>query len=375
MAEAERKCVDYTNVHLDNQRLPIKPVKSKLIWKTDEPAFQNIVRQFEESPTPGFFLTTERTGREVRVRSHLNRHCILSSDIFYGPNGKLYRDVDAKGVGYTRGIPIRFLGVRDPEMEGDMEKRGIMHHEVALEDCLISEEISPLVRVARPIALIELFELVEQDGRVVSREEVGKRLYSRFELVRPTIAIRAMGVTSRVYDLLVQKEIKNEAYVKEIIDDALGFVQQELQRPINPEDYVTWFAETMGRQLGTLHKNKMWTDFSCQIHQGTHNLTLDCRLTDTHHYVTPKSTTRYFEQVKREIERDPRLGDMFAEQMRPHTKEEIDELKKEGEQVDKQAHYFVLDQLVRGVSLIYVLGNVASNARVIFDRAFEQARA
>jgi len=378
MIELPRKYVDLTNLTMDGQRLPIEYVRSEIIWRNEEPAFQPIIQELEAAPQPGFFLTSKQNERTVRVRWHLNRHCVLKSDVFYGSEGALYRDIDAKGVGYTRNFPMIFLSVREPEMKNDMEMRGILHNEVATEDCLITEEISKLgIRAARYIAQIELFELVKGDGQVVPRQAIGKELWLNFDSVRPTIAVRAMGTTSRVYDLGIHQETNNGAYVKEIVDDAIGLVSLELGQKLTPKDYVAWFTETMGKQLGKLHKSKIWTDFMVQIHQGTHNLTLDCRLTDTYHYQTPLSAKRRYEYLVRRAAEDPKWN-LFLESDFPSnlTKEEVKAAianNKKGEEEDKRSHLFTARDFVDGVNEIYPVGK-PEEFKDMFNRAYLSER-
>lgn len=367
--------VNLSKLTLDGQKLPITPVKSQIIWTSPEPAFRHLVREIREAPQPGFFLTTKTTGKEARVRYHLNRHCIIGSEVFYDSRGQLYRDIDAKGVGYTRGFPMRFLSVREPEMDGDMEMRGILHRNVAEEDCLNTEEMHKLgIRMARHVAQIELFELVDQDGSIVPREVIGKRIGVNLDKVSPILAIRVMGTTSRVYDLKTIQEAKNQGYVREVLDDALSLVSLELGQKLKPKDYVVWFAETMGSQLGVLHKNGVWTDFSMQIHRGTHNLTLDCRLTDTYHYQTPKSYKRSYKRHLEMVRKDPRLADLLGDRLQEHPREEVEANHREGEAIDKRAHGFVLEHFIEGVCEFYPTRKMKETAKKIFNRAYEKAR-
>lgn len=373
----KRKYVDLTNLTLDGQKLPIVYVKSKIIWKSQEPTFQEIISELEAAPQPGFFLTSQKGDKEVRVRWHLNRHCILKSDIFYDSKGKLYRDIDAKGVGYTRGFPIRFLSVREPEMSGDMEMRGILHNDVAIEDCLNTEEIHDLgIRIARYIAQIELFELVNQKGEIVPRSYFNEKFWLDFDKVRPTIAIRAMGTTTRAYDLGIDIEINNKGYVKEILDDAISLVSLELNQKFSAKDYAIWLIVTMGQQLGKLHKNGVWTDFMAQIHGGMHNVTLDCRLTDTYHYQTPGSISRVYKSYSKLAKEDPEKYGWWLESRFPKnlTEEDIRKNNEEGERIDKERNKFVSKELVHFINEIYHLGNLKDEVEEIFEKAYLSER-
>jgi hypothetical protein len=372
----QRKYLDLSNLTLDGQRLPIEYVKSSIIWKSEEPAFQHIIKELEDAPQPGFFLTSRKTDKDVRVRWNLNRHCILKSDVFYDSHGTLYRDIDAKGVGYTKGFPMRFLSVREPEMDGDMEMRGILHNNVASGDCLRTEEINKLgIRLARYVAQIELFELVNQKGQIVPRQEIGKELMLNFDGVRPTLGIRAMGTTARVQDPHISPKTNNKGYVKEIIDDAIGIVSLELGCDLKPEEYAVWFVETMGKQLGRMHKNGIWTDFMAQIHQGTHNVTLDCRLTDTYHYQTPESIRREYERLVRDVEKDPRFEWMMEERFpKDLTEDEARANNSKGEERDRWTNAMVARSLVNNLDMVYPLGSLKSEAEDKFNAAYTRER-
>jgi len=63
-----------------------------------------------------------------------------------------------------------------------------------------------------------------------------------------------------------------------MFEDAKSLVSQELGRGNNPltdQEYLEWFAETLGKNVGLMHKNG-W------FHAGLspHNITLDCSVCD-----------------------------------------------------------------------------------------------
>ncbi len=371
-----RRYVDLTNLTLDGQRLPAVYVNSRIIYKSDESSFQGIIRDLESRDKPGFFLTNQKGDFYVRIRWMLNRHCVLSSDLFYDSKRNLYRDIDAKGVGYTRGFPMKFLSVRLPEMEGDIELRGILHDDVAIEDREITEELEELgIRVARHVAQIELYDLVNQEGEVVPRNYFSEEIGVNLDMVRPTVAIRAMGTTSRIWDLRVNNNTHNQNYIREIVDDAVSLVSAELGYELSPEEYVEWFVDTMGRQLGVIHRNKMMTDFTGQIHGGQHNLTLDCRLTDTYHYQTPKKLRRIYERLLREAEGQPALkgllDDMFPSNK---TEEEVRENNRRCDKIDREGHERVVKAFTDSVGEIYPLGSLKDDVVDRFGKAYESEK-
>jgi hypothetical protein len=372
-----RNYVDLTDLTLDGQRMPAVYVKSHIIRKNDEPGFSSLIRELEEAMYPGFFLTKGEGDFDIRLRWSLNRHAIWKSDIFYDSEGMIYRDVDAKGVGYTLGFPMLFLAVREPEMQNDMEMRGIQHHERAIEDYRVAEEdLHRLgIRVVRPVALVELFELVNPEGEIVERDYYNDKIGLNFDKVRPTISLRAMGTSARVQNLSLPEETHGQKYVKEIVDDAINLVSLEVGCRLKPADYAVWFVETMGRQLGRMHKNAIWTDFTMQIHQGLHNLTLDCRLADLSHYQTPRKNRELHEAWSRKAKEDPDFA-WFLEHRFPSTLTagEARRGNEGGERQDVWGHLMATKSLVEGVDQIYPLGSLKSEVEGRFEDAYRKER-
>lgn len=180
ITKEKRTGSDFSNLRLDGKELPAVYVRSSFERKSGNPAFLHLLRALENQPQPGLFFTPNETGdKMLRVRLRLNRHGILSSEIFRDQQGRIYRDVDVKGIGYIHCYPMRVLPVQDPHMENDEEERGILHHDFAQDDWLITEELTKHnIRVAGNVALIELFELVDRVGSgeaaIVPRDQVGK---------------------------------------------------------------------------------------------------------------------------------------------------------------------------------------------------------
>ncbi|MBD3259005.1 hypothetical protein GF371_00050 [Candidatus Woesearchaeota archaeon] len=381
--EIIRQYVDLSTLTLDGQRLPFTFVKSDFLWKNEDPAFRAMIKELEKAPQPGFFLTNKEGNGTIRTRWALNRHGIWKSEKFRDSNGLLYRDVDAKGIGYTRGHPPVFLSVREPEMSGDMEMRGISDYDVAIGDRLHSEEIYGMgIRIARFVAQIELLELVNQEGEIVPRQEIGDKLGLNFDRVRPTLSLRAMGTTARVWDInFIDEKVKNRGYVREIIDDAIALVSEELGQELTPADYAAWFVDTMGKQLGLMHKNRVWTDFMAQIHGGMHNLTLDGRLCDTYHYQTPQSCKRRFEHLKAEVEKHKesqphlsQLNEQMLEEQFGKTEEQVRKQNAKGEATDKWHHVRVAENFLIGVNEIHPTGILAKEAKQRLEKAYASER-
>lgn len=109
------------------------------------------------------------------------------------------------------------------------------------------------------------------------------------------VEIRGFGTKARIGDILSKPADMIEDKKKEIkellLEDAKKLVSQELGRENNPltdQEYLEWFAETLGENVGLMHKNGWVHGF---LHD--HNITLDCRIADL----------GSVKQIDREIER------------------------------------------------------------------------
>lgn len=367
----ERKKVDFSGICLNGQRLPAVYVKSKIIRKTSDSAFGDILAELDLSLYPGYFFTPSGKGDKFPiVRLHLNRHGIIRQNTFRDKKDMLYRDIDAKGMGFVHGIPMQVLPIQESSMEGDMELRGLSHYSPSEEEWLNGEELHELgFRVARPVAEIELFELVNKNGNIVSRTEILNE-FGLNDKVRPVIQIRAMGTTSRVSDLLnLDRNTSYNLYAKEIIDDAIGIVSDELGIKIKPADYAIWFIETLSSMVGKLHSINASPDFRMQIHGGTHNVTLDCRLIDTHLYETPKSLQRMADERRRTLETRPDLAKSLGYHREP-SQQEIQANYAQVEKKDRQRTLHLLERFIGGVDNVYPLKGLVNEVNKRFGETY-----
>ena len=170
----KRKYVDLSTMTLNGQVLPARYVDSKIIWENEDPNFAHIVQDLKESPKPGYFLTRKGKGdKKVNVRWGLNRHGITEFETFRDKHGRVYRDIDDKGIGYSRGYPMFVIPVRLPEMRNDHELRGLREYDSAKSELDNTIELYEKgFRVVPHIALVELFELVDKNGDIVPRKDV-----------------------------------------------------------------------------------------------------------------------------------------------------------------------------------------------------------
>jgi hypothetical protein len=182
--------------------------------------------------------------------------------IFQDSEGFVYRDLDFKGVGLTSHF---FHVIGNP---------GFLDKKDAEEDYKLSEKFIEVgIRTYRVAAIIELKEVIHK-GKKITVDEA-KELGIINQDFQPVIEIRCFGTKARILDTLPQRGLPKE-YREMLIYDAIDLVSKELRRPISLEEYLFWFAETLGRNIGLMHKNG-WVHNNLR---GLHNIALDCRIVD-----------------------------------------------------------------------------------------------
>jgi hypothetical protein len=182
--------------------------------------------------------------------------------IFRDSRGVVYRDLDFKGVGATLHSP------------SFIENFGFLDKNEAEKDYELSEKfIQAGIRTYRVAAIIELKEVTHK-GKKITVDEA-KELGIINQNFQPVIEIRCFGTKARILDILPQGGLPKE-YREMLINDAIDLVSKELGRTISLEEYLSWFAETLGRNIGLMHKNG-WVHLNLRI---LHNITLDCRIVD-----------------------------------------------------------------------------------------------
>lgn len=182
--------------------------------------------------------------------------------IFRDSRGVVYRDLDFKGVGPTSHFP------------SFIENFGFLDKNEAERDFELSEKfIQAGIRTYRVAAIIELKEVIHK-GKKITVDEA-KELGIIDQNFQPVIEIRCFVTKARILDILPQGRLpKKDREI--LINDAIHLVSKELGRPISLEEYLSWFAETLGRNIGLMHKNG-WVHNNLRI---LHNITLDCRIVD-----------------------------------------------------------------------------------------------
>ena len=252
----------------------------------------------------GMFLTPNPQEGEnifnLEVSESHTRSGILGRVIFNDKEGRLYRDIDLKGMGYiTSGPDVDGKGYKREvgPVLGSYGKRsgeqsqfssflgttGIANQELIRRDIDFSEKfLKAGIRTHRVIAVIDLTEIIDEDGKKISIAEAKeKEILSKED--EPVIEVRAFGVRSRLFDLMNHsKKIVSDGTLlpkaRKILDDAKNFVAQEQNINLaNFTDgaYFKWLADTTAINIARMRFNG-WVSGYLTVH----NITLDGRLVD-----------------------------------------------------------------------------------------------
>ncbi|MBI2635241.1 MAG: hypothetical protein HYW79_01715 [Parcubacteria group bacterium] len=256
------------------KKLPAVEVKNEVVWVNDD---VEMPFKFEEDKPSkiGVFLTTEPNDGEsvfhVKVMDNHFRSALLGKVVFRDKEGNLYRDVDIKGMG-----PINPANLMVESIEAGSSKNvakgktpwGFMDWGYAETDRDMSEFfIKQGLRTHRALAIIRLDEVVVEDGEKMSVSKARKFGYIKYT-TEPVIEVRAFGTKARIAD----------SSNKALLEDAKHMVAQELGKDpysFSQEDYVQWFAQTLGKQLAIIHNAGFIHGYLT-----SHNITLDCRIVD-----------------------------------------------------------------------------------------------
>jgi hypothetical protein len=229
---------------------------------------------------------------------------MVGQALFQDNEGRIYRDVDLKGIGeigfrsnkeeYIREdpdrpavVPVGTRGFHD--LRGD-HVYGFRNKSHAVHDVKVTEKMLDLgVRTHRIIALVSLEEIVSYEGETsfskrknpqkISVAEAKKKGLIPEEL-EPVVEARAFGTKTRVKEWGLDNA-NSPFFRKDILDeinDARSLIIKEFKLKESDFDlgeYLKWLTETMGRNLGIMHANG-WR------HGNAHglNMTLDGRIID-----------------------------------------------------------------------------------------------
>ncbi|MBI2639591.1 MAG: hypothetical protein HYW90_01715 [Candidatus Sungbacteria bacterium] len=251
-------------------------IKNEVVWQNKDVDMP--FRLEEGKPTKlGVFLVEHpqkrREGLKVRAFNEHFRSALLGRVVFQDKEGRLYRDVDLKGMGgldrrLEPKIRVEPLRPRRRSEQKYETTWGILNWGYAENDRELSEFFTKEgLRTHRVLAIIRLDEVLDERGRKISVTEAREKGYIK-KNEEPVIAIRAFGTKARI------SEIKNEALLK----DAEKMVAQEFgidPKKFSDKEYAEWFAKTLGEQVGRIHRLGYYHRYLT-----IHNVTLDCRIVD-----------------------------------------------------------------------------------------------
>lgn len=284
------------------ETLPAVEVDNKTIWVNSniEMPFDITRGQFSKL---GIFLTLEADGQPaypLEIESRHKRSGIVGRVIFKDKEGRIYRDVDIKGVGYIEDDPggeYPFI-VRAVKNQRGQITMGILNRDFAENDIDIAEKFLKYgVRTYRPLALIELKEIIDDNGKKISIDEARKRHIIKYR-DRPVVELRAWGTRSRIADFSdVDKENNSK-----LINDAMIIVAQEIgidPKEFSKDNYIEWFIKTMAKNVARIHARKMIHGYLTD-----HNITLDARIVDLDSVETVKEIKEDKRWNKKNFETD-----------------------------------------------------------------------
>ena len=284
-------------------------VDNKVIFTNDDVLFPLKMKEGEPSPL-GIFaekvlsdrlkraeqLSPEEKEKIVEVCEGHKRSALLARAIFRDKEDRLYRDIDVKGIGMIewQWPEGKGLGVEISSRLGEPSgggRGGLLDENLAFYDMQMSEEFYKAgIRTSRVLGIIRLNELIK-DGKRISLEEARKGGIIDKEF-SPVISVRAFGTKARVDELINMPsgDIEGRSL---LLKDAQELVEQELGKKFSStEEYLEWFAKTLGKNVGLCHKNH-WA----HGYLSGHNITLDCRIVD----LDGVTKSRDFDDFKEDI--------------------------------------------------------------------------
>lgn len=254
---------------------PTVQVDNEVIWVN--PRIPNTPWNFElNTPSElGVFVADPRkykgpTKFQLGVDPHHGRSGEFGDFKITDLDNIIYREADLKGCGYLvevfSGDPtplVWYIGARhdDPTSTG-----GIWNENRARREIAILEELIPKgLRANRIAALIRPKQIATPDGLLISIDEAKNRRMLRAD-DQPVIGVRIQRFKHRVEHPYNQTTpIFNAA--KSVLEEEMGVM--------NWQDYLVFYAQAAGQNLGIMHANDFWHGMP-----SPHNNTLAAELID-----------------------------------------------------------------------------------------------
>lgn len=243
-------------------------------------------------------------GSWIDYRPGHNRSFLLSDMNVVDSKGISYGKINIKGSGYIslgenwQGHSVihskqRTLSPRPivpfKNYDGSSAYKGLMSLEDAETDFQNGERLADMgIRTSRGVAILRLKNIPVPGKGMVPVEEIVKNDPSFV----PVIYVRAMGTDTRVGDFMDPNLIKRSSadllrkQKAAALEEAIQVIEEETGREnISLREYVIWFAETLGTNIGRLHKNGYTHDSLTSSRAATFdvlpgNVSLDCRIVD-----------------------------------------------------------------------------------------------
>ncbi len=274
----------------DIKTLPAVEVANEVSWVNNKMNLPFDLKIGKQSPLGMFLTPSPKEGEDVydlEVSGSHSRSGILGRVIFSDKEGRLYRDIDLKGVGFNvNGAIVRRVDSSDvgniSTFSPFVGTKGIADQELIRCDINFSEKfLKAGIRTHRVAALFDLKEIIDGAGNKISIAKA-KEAGILDKKDEPVIEMRAYGVRSRVWDI---SEIFYYGYDEEdkrkamkLLSDAKNMVAQELNidsGQFTYDDYFSWLIKTTAINLARMHYNKWVSGYLT-----SHNITLDGRFID-----------------------------------------------------------------------------------------------
>ncbi|HEY4509352.1 MAG TPA: hypothetical protein VJC13_03720 [Candidatus Paceibacterota bacterium] len=188
--------------------LPMVRVNNVVEWTDEEVSFPFQFKTGESSPL-GMFLSPKPEDEPtfgLEVEPDHGRSGVIARVIFKDKEGRIYRDVDLKGMGYFSypedGKPpiVDKVAITSP-IRGRVE--GIQPINKALYDLRRNKLFLDLgIRTQRILALIRLKEIIDENGNPISIADARrKKIINALDEDEPVVTVRAYGTRSRISEI------------------------------------------------------------------------------------------------------------------------------------------------------------------------------
>ncbi len=273
----------------DTEQLPAIKLRNQVAWINEHILLPFKLEVNQPSDMAFFLSLNSKASTDYKLGARLmhGRSSKLGQVVLRDDEGRAYRDLNAKGTGLVQDFSHTDEGdasVRAAQWIRTSRHgvRGLISKNEALSDAEMSEKLTKMgVRTHRVAAIIELLELPVGDAirSTWVREMIGRVLPLDTTLppnFSPAIEIRLFGTDVRISDTTDAIGRGDQEYMRGAFADAMELVAKECGKAsVSPEEYLEWFASTLGQSLGRMHGNGY-------VHGNLHsqNVTLDCVITD-----------------------------------------------------------------------------------------------